>query len=80
MDAQTDLEATTAIVVTCPGVTHYTVGYAMLASGLLVGDGFGQLTDRKNTVVLIPREGVDQSTVLARLATELAANSTEGRV
>jgi hypothetical protein len=65
MTVNLDIKSTSAIVVTHPGATHYTIGATMLASGLLVKDGFGQLTD--DTIVLIPSGGVDPSEVFVVL-------------
>ena len=71
MEIRFDINSTDAIVVTCPDATHYKVGIAMLASGLLVDKGFDTLSTIPNAVVLMPKQGIDRTMLLEYLMREI---------
>ncbi len=73
------LSVSRAIVVTGPGVMHYRVTRAMLASGMLVEGGY-QVMDEDHTVVLVPKDGVGTVEILQRLAMEIKTRIDSGEV
>ncbi|QQG51160.1 MAG: hypothetical protein HZB75_01470 [Candidatus Saccharibacteria bacterium] len=72
--------STVAIVVSCPGATHYKVGEAMERSGLLMPNGFTTASTLPNTAVMMPAAGVNQATVMTRLLKEIESLVASGEV
>jgi hypothetical protein len=61
---------THAVVITCEGATHPDVITTMLASGLLVEDGFYLVTGVP-MVVMLPGRGISEEQVSLRILEEI---------